>query len=131
MADQSRALVFATVRPVLAADQLSTESSRLRAVGRAQFRSTTRALVQVYDPVVHNVVVKHWWNNAWGRLSRRDVYVRTDGRSFQLELRHGGSEGRSWRREYPQRGQAEEEARRHMDPAMTWIDLTAAHPAPG
>nr|BFE64547.1 hypothetical protein GCM10020063_090730 [Dactylosporangium thailandense] len=45
-------------------------------------------------------VLHHWWNGSWGRLNRRDVYVRSDGDQFELELRLGGSEGRQWRRTY-------------------------------
>ncbi len=39
-------------------------------------------------------VVRHWWNGSWGRLNRRDVYVRTDGSAWEVEARLGGAEGR-------------------------------------
>ncbi|MFG2041978.1 hypothetical protein [Dactylosporangium sp. NPDC048998] len=44
--------------------------------------------------------VRRWWNGSWGRLNRRDVYVRTDGVSFEVEVRLGGANGHRWRREY-------------------------------
>ena len=38
---------------------------------------------------------KHWWNGHWGRLARRDVFLRTDGDQWFVEQRAGGSEGLS------------------------------------
>jgi hypothetical protein len=38
---------------------------------------------------------KHWWNNRWGRLARRDVFLRTDGNQWHVEQRAGGAEGAS------------------------------------
>ena len=37
--------------------------------------------------------VKHYWNGKWGRLARRDIYVRSDGSAWQVEQRAGGAEG--------------------------------------
>jgi hypothetical protein len=76
---------------------------------------------------MYGTVVRHWWNGNYGRLSRRDVYVRTDGSGFELELREGGSEGRTWKRVYDELWQADEEAGRHRDPAMSWRDISKAH----
>jgi hypothetical protein len=36
---------------------------------------------------------KHWWNGKWGRLARRDVYLRTDADQWYVEQRTGGAEG--------------------------------------
>lgn len=36
---------------------------------------------------------KHWWNGKWGRLARRDVFLRTDGDTWHVEQRAGGAEG--------------------------------------
>jgi len=72
-------------------------------------------------------VVKHWWNGRWGRLTRRDVYVRTHGKRYELELREGGSEGTSWRRLFDTLDDAVGEAGKHMSPDMTWSDITDAH----
>lgn len=38
---------------------------------------------------------KHWWNGSWGRLVRKDVYLRTDGDQWFVEQRAGGAEGTS------------------------------------
>ncbi len=81
----------------------------------------------MYDARMRSTVVRHWWNGTWGRLARRDVYIRTDGATFELELREGGTEGRSWKRSYDELAQAELEAARHRDPAMRWTDISGAH----
>lgn len=39
-------------------------------------------------------VERHWWNGGV-RLARRDVYVRTDGSSWEVEAQVGGPEGKS------------------------------------
>lgn len=39
-------------------------------------------------------VEQHWWNGDV-RLARRDVYVRTDGRLWEVEAQMGGKEGKS------------------------------------
>jgi hypothetical protein len=36
---------------------------------------------------------KHWWNGKWGRLARRDVFLRIDGDEWHIEQRAGGAEG--------------------------------------
>jgi hypothetical protein len=33
--------------------------------------------------------VEHWWNGNWGRLFRRDVWLRTDGCVWQVEVKVG------------------------------------------
>lgn len=42
---------------------------------------------------------RHWWNGKWGRLARRDVYLRAEGEGFAVEAREGGPDGdkRLWR----------------------------------
>jgi hypothetical protein len=75
---------------------------------------------------VYDRLVRHWWNNGWGRLNRRDVYVRTDGGTFQLELRLGGVEGRRARRPFDTLDEAIAEAEQHMDPDQKWVDITGA-----
>jgi hypothetical protein len=75
-----------------------------------------------------DVLVRHWWNRRWGRMARRDVYIRTDGVAFRLELREGGTDsGRGARRWFDELGPAVEEAGRHMAPDQEWVDITAAH----
>jgi hypothetical protein len=36
---------------------------------------------------------KHWWNGAWGRLARRDIYLFEDAGTWWVEAREGGAEG--------------------------------------
>ena len=80
------------------------------------------------------VLVRHWWNRRWGRMARRDVYIRTDGMRFQLELRAGGTDSdrraRCW---FDELDPAIEEAGLHMAADQDWADITAAHTpqAPG
>ena len=43
---------------------------------------------------------KHWWNGKWGRLARRDVFLRVDADRWHVEQRAGGAEGVSQFYEY-------------------------------
>ncbi|MER7276661.1 hypothetical protein ABT369_19680 [Dactylosporangium sp. NPDC000244] len=72
-------------------------------------------------------VLHHWWNGSWGRLNRRDVYIRSDGDQFELELRLGGSEGRRWLRTYDTYQNAVTEAEQHMTTDQRWTDVSRAH----
>jgi hypothetical protein len=49
-------------------------------------------------------VERHWWNGNRGQTARRDVYIRTDGRLWEVEAQVGGVEGRSTVQQCP--GQA-------------------------
>jgi hypothetical protein len=49
-------------------------------------------------------VERHWWNGSRSAMSRRDVYVRTDGQQWEVEAQTGGAEGRSTVQQCP--GQA-------------------------
>ena len=40
-------------------------------------------------------VERHWWNRNTSARGRRDVYVRSDGESWEVEARIGGVDGRS------------------------------------
>jgi hypothetical protein len=40
-------------------------------------------------------VERHWWNGDHTPRGRRDVYIRTDGESWEVEARAGGGTGRS------------------------------------
>jgi hypothetical protein len=37
--------------------------------------------------------IKHYWNGKQGRPGRRDIFVRSDGSTWQVEQRAGGAEG--------------------------------------
>jgi hypothetical protein len=80
-----------------------------------------------YAAHVHSRVIHHWWNGTWGRMSRRDVYIRTDDDTFEVEVRLGGSEGRRWRRECPTLQAATDEAARHLADDQHWRDIAGAH----
>jgi hypothetical protein len=44
---------------------------------------------------------KHYWNNRWGRLARRDILVYEDAGTLTVEAREGGADGKSRRFELP------------------------------
>ena len=73
-------------------------------------------------------VIRHWWNQQWGRLGRRDVYVRSDGTRFEVEVAQGGAEGRRWVARFDSLADAVEEAENHLrDPSDRWRDVSDAH----
>lgn len=37
-------------------------------------------------------LVEHWWNGNWGHLFRRDIWLRTDGTVWRVEVRRGEAE---------------------------------------
>jgi hypothetical protein len=52
-------------------------------------------------------LVGRWRNGQWGRLGRRDIWLSTDGKLWQVRAREGSAGGREVRydfdREYPAR----------------------------
>lgn len=44
--------------------------------------------------------VERWWNGTWGRMARRDVWLRTDGQRWDVWVRDGGADGRNEHTEY-------------------------------
>ena len=73
-------------------------------------------------------MVRHWWNQQWGRMARRDVYVRSDGTRFEVEDAQGGAEGRRWLALFDSVEEAVEEAEKHLlDPQDRWRDVSDAH----
>jgi hypothetical protein len=36
------------------------------------------------------VLVEHWWNGVWGRMARRDVWLRSDVNGWTVEICMGG-----------------------------------------
>ncbi|MEU3456583.1 hypothetical protein ABZ671_23720 [Micromonospora sp. NPDC006766] len=63
---------------------------------------------------------RHWWNGNRTARGRRDVYIRTDGESWEVEARAGGDAGRSKIHECPGRQSAEILARAWMDGQSRW-----------
>ncbi|WP_091669433.1 hypothetical protein [Micromonospora auratinigra] len=52
------------------------------------------------------IVEEHWWNGDRTTRGRRDVYIRTDGRQWQVQAQIGGATGRSKIQDCPSRGAA-------------------------
>lgn len=72
------------------------------------------------------VTVEHWWNQKWGRLARRDVWLRRDGEEWVVQARQGDGDSRVWSRAY----EVEADARAMLAGLLErgseqWTDLTA------
>jgi hypothetical protein len=67
---------------------------------------------------------RHWWNARWGRLARRDVYLRVDADRWYVEAREGGSEGRSRWWELDNEDQAMDVVRALLDDQDDWREIT-------
>jgi hypothetical protein len=66
---------------------------------------------------------KHWWNGKWGRLARRDVYLRADADQWFVEQRVGGAEGVSRFYEFDSEDQAYEAVRALLTGPDEWRQL--------
>lgn len=42
----------------------------------------------------------HWWDGSYSTLWRKDIWLRTDGVSWVVELRRGDSSKKLWRAAY-------------------------------
>ncbi|WP_432049562.1 hypothetical protein [Verrucosispora sp. NA02020] len=73
---------------------------------------------------------KHWWNGKWGRLARRDVFLRADADRWYVEQRAGGAEGASRFYEYDTVDDAEETVRALLQGPDTWRELSPRPPSP-
>lgn len=67
---------------------------------------------------------KHWWNGKWGRLARRDVYLRTDADRWHVEQRAGGAEGISRFYEFDGEDEAYDAVRGLLVGPDTWRELS-------
>jgi hypothetical protein len=70
-------------------------------------------------------LVGRWWNAQYGRLARRDIWLTSDGRTWQVRARQGGADGR----EVPYDFAREYEARAMVDRLRKvvpgrWKDIT-------
>ena len=74
---------------------------------------------------------RHWWNGKWGRLARRDVFLRVDADRWHVEQRAGGAEGVSRFYEYGSADEAEETVRALLDGPDAWRELSPRPPAAG
>jgi hypothetical protein len=71
--------------------------------------------------------VRHWWNGAAGgtagELVRRDVYLRTDGRRWEIEATEVGTRSRSARRTYSTEEEARAVLREWLGDEADWQEL--------
>lgn len=44
--------------------------------------------------------VERWWNGQWGRLVRRDIWLKTDGTTWRVEARKGDGDSKVWGRDF-------------------------------
>ncbi|WP_165823187.1 hypothetical protein [Micromonospora globispora] len=68
-----------------------------------------------------------WWNQSWGRMARRDVWLVSDGRLWQVRGRLGGDGGQEVSHDFSDEVSARAMVDRMMKTsAGTWRDLTGA-----
>ena len=67
---------------------------------------------------------KHWWNGRWGRLGRRDVFLRTDGDQWHVEQRAGGVDGVSRYVEFDTEDAAYDAVRALLAGQEDWRELS-------
>ena len=67
---------------------------------------------------------KHWWNGRWGRLARRDVFLRVDADRWYVEQRAGGAEGVSHLHECDTEEQAYEVVRALLAGSDDWREVS-------
>jgi len=68
-------------------------------------------------------VERHWWNGTQSSRGRRDVYIRTDGKWWEVEAQAGGSAGRSKRHRCPSRTSAQILAEAWLGGRPEWREL--------
>jgi hypothetical protein len=74
-------------------------------------------------PRVDSVRVEHHWWNGDVRLARRDVYVRTDGDTWEVEAQMGGPQGKSKVQQCPGKASALILADAWRGPRWQWRQL--------
>ncbi|MFY1697211.1 MULTISPECIES: hypothetical protein [unclassified Solwaraspora] len=72
---------------------------------------------------------KHWWNGVWGRLARRDVFLRTDADHWYVEARVGGADGRSRFTEHGTEDAAYDMVRHLLAGPGDWREVSDGPPA--
>ncbi len=80
--------------------------------------------VHLFDKILDMEQRKHWWNGKWGRLARRDVFLRVNADRWHVEQRAGGAEGVSQFYEYSSVEEAEETVRALLHGTDTWRELS-------
>ena len=69
---------------------------------------------------------KQWWNGRWGRIARRDLYLREDAGVWLVEDRLGGADGRSQFYEHHDEDAALERVRVLMAASDGWQEVGAS-----
>jgi len=72
---------------------------------------------------------KHWWNGKWGRLTRKDVYLRVSGDQWYVEERSGGADGVSHFFECANEDAALDVIRAKLGGPDEWRELSVRPPA--
>jgi hypothetical protein len=68
---------------------------------------------------------KHFWNGRWGRLARRDLYLREDAGIWVIEDREGGADGRGRYYEHHDEDAALDHVRDLLAMGDGWRELSA------
>jgi len=68
--------------------------------------------------------VARYWNGQFGRLARRDIWLKTDGVSWRVEARRGDGDASVWGRDYLTEAAARADMAALMERTHdTWRDL--------
>lgn len=68
-----------------------------------------------------------WWNGAWGRMARRDIWLMSDDDRWRVRGRVGGDEGREVNYQFDEEASARAMVERMMKTSVgRWRDLTDA-----
>jgi hypothetical protein len=68
-------------------------------------------------------VQRHWWNGNRSPRGRRDVYIRSDGESWEVEAQAGGAGGRSRVQQCPGQASAEILAKAWIGDSPGWREI--------
>lgn len=73
-------------------------------------------------------LVERWWNGLWGRLARRDMWLKTNGQLWAVQARKGDGDARVWTKVFDTEAEARQLAQemRARSQVGVWTDITAA-----
>ena len=72
---------------------------------------------------------KHWWNGKWGRIARKDIFLRVSGDQWYVEQRTGGADGVSTFVEFDSEDAALDSVRASLAGPEEWRELSIRPPA--
>ena len=72
---------------------------------------------------------KHWWNGKWGRIARKDIFLRVSGDQWYVEQRTGGGDGVSTFVEFNSEEAALDAVRALLAGPEEWRELSIRPPA--